>query len=216
MFWFLVIALGAAWALQSYLSFRQTKAFAALFVALRRRGRVCIGKYRGGLAQGSIVMFLLDEDGRVVEGHRLNGVTVLARFRELTDFDGLPMDALDARGAARHGKSVVRAVDNAGSNYRIISSGGHAPEPPTAVGRLMNRLPGPRRADKGRAASDAITAAGQAGHLTGSQPPETAQAANTAAPSHPATRSPAHPRGPAGAASARARRRSVPVATPAG
>ena len=44
---------------------------------------------------GAIVMFLLDEDGTIVEGTRLTGVTVLSRFRPLPEFDGLRLATLD-------------------------------------------------------------------------------------------------------------------------
>ena len=36
-FWIFLAALGAAWVLQSYLSFKQTQSFTKLFVAMRRR-----------------------------------------------------------------------------------------------------------------------------------------------------------------------------------
>lgn len=142
MFWILIIALGIAWVGQSILSFKQSQAFARLFVSLRRRGRVSIGKFRGGIARGSIVMFVLDDDGIVVEGHRLSGVTVLARFRPFDLYQGVSVADLDPQVAVRHGKSVMKAVLNARDNYLTISGGQEAPEPPSALSRTLSQVSG--------------------------------------------------------------------------
>lgn len=148
MFWIFILAIGLAWIAQSFLSFRQTRAFSQLFIALRRRGRVAMGKFRGGLVAGSIVLFLLDDDDRIVEAHRLGGVTVLARFRPLAGFDGQYMGSIDPAQARTLGRPTVRAVTNALDTFLIITAGGQAPEPPTALARLLDRLPGVNRKPK--------------------------------------------------------------------
>lgn len=66
MFWIFIIAIGLSWVAQSALSFKQAKAFSTLFVDMRRRGRVAMGKFRGGIVQGAIVMFGLDDDGVIL------------------------------------------------------------------------------------------------------------------------------------------------------
>lgn len=142
MFWIFIAAIGFAWIFQSFLSFKQTKAFTDLFVNLRKKGRVAMGKFSGGLVAGSIVMFVLDDDDRVVEGHRLNGITVLARFNQFDLYNGRFMSMVEAGEAARYGKSVMRAVANARDNYRVVAEGGVPAEPPTALARALDRLPG--------------------------------------------------------------------------
>jgi glucitol operon activator len=139
-FWIFLIALGIAWVLQSYLSFKQTQSFTKLFVAMRRRGRVAMGRFKGGIVQGAIVLFGIDDDGVITEGHRLNGVTVISRFRAFEDFTGQHIAAIDPAGAARHGRQVRNAVANARENYRIITAGGEAPEPPSALARSIGKV----------------------------------------------------------------------------
>ena len=51
MFWLFLIALGAAWVLQSFLSFKQTQSFTKVFVAMRRRSRVAMGRFKGGIVR---------------------------------------------------------------------------------------------------------------------------------------------------------------------
>lgn len=144
MFWMFVILLGSAWAVQTFLSFRQAQSFGRIFVDMRRRGRVGMGRFKGGFVQGAIVLFVIDEEGRIVEGQKLQGVTVAARFKPFDLYDGQLLGAIDAEPARRRfGKSVARAVGNARENYLVIEAGGHAPEPSTPLGRVVGRLPLP-------------------------------------------------------------------------
>lgn len=144
MFWFLLALLGCAWIAQSWFSFKQSQTFAKLFVALRRRGRVAMGRFKGGLVQGSIVLFVIDDEGTILEGHKLQGITVAARFKPFHLYDGLDLDGIDPEATKKFGRPAVKAVLNARDNYRVIAAGGHAPEPPTPLGRLLQRLPGPK------------------------------------------------------------------------
>ncbi|MGO1384964.1 MAG: transcriptional regulator GutM [Arachnia sp.] len=140
MFWILIISLGVAWALQSVLSLRQMQKFSTLFVEMRKRGKVCMGKFSGGIVQGAIVLFLLDDDGRITEGQRLHGVSVVARFKPFETYNGHYMGAVDPALVRDRGKSLGKAVDNARSNYQIVVGGGEAPQPQTALGRTLDTV----------------------------------------------------------------------------
>lgn len=137
MFWITIIGLGGAWVLQSALSFRQMQAFSKQFVEMRKQGRVSLGKFQGAVVSGSIVMFALDDQGRIRYGRRLRGVTVMARFRDFDTFDGQTISDIDPNDAQKAGRSVVKAVTNARDNYRVVMSGGEAIEPPTPLGRML-------------------------------------------------------------------------------
>lgn len=138
MFWLLVVTFVLVYLVQLILGLRQAKHFAAVFSELRRRGRVSIGKHKGLLSAGALVMFLLDDDGAIVEGRRMTGVTVLARFRPLTDFDGEQIATLTLGRERRYSAGMRSAVHNARDNYLIITSGGVAAEPPTAIARYAS------------------------------------------------------------------------------
>ena len=68
MFWTIAIAFAVIYGLNTILGLRQMKNFASEFRALRIRGRVAIGKRKGLLTAGAIVMFLLDEEGFIRDG----------------------------------------------------------------------------------------------------------------------------------------------------
>lgn len=54
------------------------KDFALTYGALRHRGKVAIGKRKAALSAGSIALFLLADDGTIVEARAMSGLTVLA------------------------------------------------------------------------------------------------------------------------------------------
>lgn len=152
MFWTFMIGFAIIYLTQMALGWRQSKNFADTFTTMRRKGRVAIGKKQGLLVAGAFVLFLLDADGRIVEGQKLSGVTVLSRFRPFTLFNDQEMAALNPESDRRINRSLRAAVVNARENYRIIMAGGTAPEPPgpltgigsTVAGLLRRRQPAGR------------------------------------------------------------------------
>ncbi|WP_316670681.1 transcriptional regulator GutM [uncultured Propionibacterium sp.] len=179
--WFLLIALGVAHLGQMYFARMQMRNFSASYGALRRRGKVAIGKRKNALSAGAIVMLLLDEDGIVVEATAMSGLTVLARFRPLAGVTGRRIRDLDPASLRGCPKGLRLAVENARSNWITVRDGGVPEEPLSPLGRLLARLPGPRagtapqQAPSGRpgkkriiavrarpAATDVVTATGTA------------------------------------------------------
>ena len=153
MFWTFLIGFAVLYLTQTVLAMRQSKDFATTFTALRRRGKVAMGKKQGLLVAGALVLFLLDDAGRIVEGRKLSGVTVLSRFRRFEDFDGLELDGLAPETDRRLSRPLRAAVTNARDNYRTVMAGGKPLEPPgplAGVGIAIGRLIGRRRCASGR------------------------------------------------------------------
>ncbi|WP_051208236.1 transcriptional regulator GutM [Propionicicella superfundia] len=140
MFWIFLIGFAVIYATQTVLALKQAKDFTRTFTALHRRGKVAIGKKKGLLTAGAIVMFLLDDAGGIAEGHRLNGVTVFARFRRWGAFDGADLISVAPETDRRFPRSVRQAVANARDNYRIVLTGGRPPEPPGPLTQIADRL----------------------------------------------------------------------------
>ncbi|RLP10042.1 transcriptional regulator GutM [Propionibacterium australiense] len=142
-FWFLLTALGVAYLGQMYFSTVQMKDFSTSYAALRRRGKVAIGKRRNALSAGAIAMLLLDEDGTIVDARVMSGLTVLARFKPLAQITGQHIADLDPGSLRRCPKGLRLAVENAQSNWVTVQNGGVPAEPLSPLGRLLARLPGP-------------------------------------------------------------------------
>lgn len=122
-FWTLIIGLGIAYVIQFLLTMLQIKNFNKNFAVLRKMGRVAIGKKKGGLKAGSIAMFAIDDDGIILRGLYLSGVTVLARFREIKDFNGIDIASIKEEHVTKYPKQVQKAILDASYNYMTITSG---------------------------------------------------------------------------------------------
>lgn len=139
MFWPILIAVAVIYLANSLLVIRQMKNFADAYTSMRRRGRVAIGKQKNALSSGAIVMFLLDDEDRVLAGSRLTGLTVLSRFKDFPAFDGQPVAGIDAR-SVRMSASMRRAVINARDNFLVCQQGGEPVEPPSPLMKVINRI----------------------------------------------------------------------------
>ena len=140
MFWFAAICFAVVYGTNMVLSLMQSKNYTTAYTTLRRRGRVAIGKKKGLLTTGAIVMFLLDENGTIVEGTRLTGITVRSRFRAFPDFDGLALASIDASRDRRFTRSVRLAVDNSRDNYRWWMTGQTPQDPPGPLSQIADGL----------------------------------------------------------------------------
>lgn len=127
-FWTIIISLGLAYVIQFLLTMLQMKNFNLNFRDLRRMGRVAIGKKKGGFVAGSIAMFAIDDNGIILKGLYLSGVTVLARFKELNEFNGIDIAALKEEHVKQYPKQVKKAILDASSNYITITNGGDVEE----------------------------------------------------------------------------------------
>jgi DNA-binding transcriptional regulator of glucitol operon len=163
MFWFAAICFALVYGTNVVLALMQSKNYTTTYTALKRHGRVAIGKKKGLVTTGAIVMFLLDEDGTIMEGTRLTGITVLSRFRPFTEFDGLALDGIDASGDRRFTRSIRTAVDNARDNYLWWKTGQTPQDPPGPLAQLadaVRRLAGraPKHRTTAQALAEAVTA----------------------------------------------------------
>ena len=109
-FWTVLVSLGIAYVLQFLLTMIQMKDFNLNFRDLRKMGRVAIGKKKGGFVAGSIVMFAIDDKGIILKGMCLSGVTVLARFKEINDFNGVDITTITEEQVKSYSKQVQKAI----------------------------------------------------------------------------------------------------------
>lgn len=138
----LLLLVAAMFVIQGLLSAVQMKHFAKEFAAMRRRGRVACGRQAGGFHAGAIVLFLLDENGVILEGKKLVGVTCFARVKPFPGFEGKSLAVLDEADLPKYGKNLRRAILDARSTYQLFMSGEAIPEPPTPFQRARRALTG--------------------------------------------------------------------------
>lgn len=137
-FWFLLISLGVAFVLQFIFASIQIKDFNKNYKKLRKIGRVAIGKYKGAIVAGSIVMFAIDDEGNVIEGVGVSGVSILARFKKIDILNGENIGNI--KKELDLPKPVKKAIENASDNYRRIINGEEIKPEKSPIGKVTDSL----------------------------------------------------------------------------
>lgn len=91
----LAIMVVSAFLLQTYLGLKQIKHFSAVYTEMRRNGRVAIGRKPGKVRAGTIVLLGLDRDANIIDARKLQGTSVIAKFKTMQKLVGINILELD-------------------------------------------------------------------------------------------------------------------------
>lgn len=140
------LAVAAAFILQTVLSLIQMRHFSKEFLKLRRQGKVACGRQAGGFHAGAIVLFLIDDQGKIRTARKLEGVTCFARVRPLPGFEGKYIGDLTGEEVSKSHKNLRKAILDAALTYKKYVSGEEILPPPSpfqkvgnSVGRIFQR-----------------------------------------------------------------------------
>lgn len=109
----------SAFLLQYYFGYRQIKHFSNKMQELRKIGRVVVGKRKGKIRSGTIVMIAVNNEGFIRKAVKLQGVTTFSKFKELSEIKGKILYLLDSHNLYKN-KLVQQALDDAIANYNEI------------------------------------------------------------------------------------------------
>jgi glucitol operon activator protein len=121
---YLIIAVGAAWLVQSVLGFYQIRHFNQKYGEMRAKGRVAIGKKTGLFKAGTVVMFAIDRANNILQASKMQGVTIFSRVRDLKGFEGKNLLKLSEEDLSKVDKLTRLAIEDALNSYHIIAKGG--------------------------------------------------------------------------------------------
>ena len=130
------LVIAVAFIIQFIVSSFQMKNFANEFARMRRKGRVVVGRKSGGFHAGAIVMFLIDENGLIREGKKIEGTTFLAKVKEYPGFEGVYVRDLTKDMVPKSHKNLGKAVEDAANTYRLYTAGEEIPNPPSPFQRI--------------------------------------------------------------------------------
>ena len=122
------------------LGFMQIKNFNINYIEMRKKGKVAIGRKRGYIQVGSIVMFLIDNDGIIVDCRKMQGVTVFARVKKFAGLEGKNLSNITKEDLSNYNKYTRAAVLDAVKNYNVFKGGGEIEEKDTRLFRGINKL----------------------------------------------------------------------------
>lgn len=128
-----VLALGA-YALQVVLGLRQLKHFNLTYQEMRRKGRVVIGRRSGKFRAGTIVIFAVDQAGKVLDARKMQGVSVMAKFKAMPSYLGQDIHYLDTYNplVRQENKLLQVAIEDARELFVRIEAGNYKDVPKVA------------------------------------------------------------------------------------
>ncbi|MCF6466178.1 transcriptional regulator GutM [Clostridium sp. Cult2] len=124
MTWRFIIVIAIAWILQILLGLLQIKSFNKRYVELRRKGKVAIGKVKGKLRAGTVVLIAIDDDCNIIQAEKIQGLTVFARLKSMNTLIGENLLKIDPVVLEKLDKLTLLAVTDAVNNYRTVTEGG--------------------------------------------------------------------------------------------
>lgn len=122
----------SAYLLQILFGMKQIKHFNQTYQRLRRQGKVAIGRRAGKFKAGTIVMFAVDGKGNVLEAVKMQGVTVMAQFKDLPHFKGHNIHdfTLENDLVQQENKLMRQAIVNGREIYMRVEAGNYVEETP--------------------------------------------------------------------------------------
>ena len=120
-----------AYILQIIFGLKQLKHFNTNYSALRKKGRVAIGRRAGKIKAGTIVMFAVDQSGKVLDARRMQGVTVAARFKTMPDYIGQDIHYFDTYNPLirKENKLLQIAIEDAREVFLRTEAGNYEDVP---------------------------------------------------------------------------------------
>ncbi|WP_196600356.1 transcriptional regulator GutM [Pectinatus frisingensis] len=100
--------------LQCFFMYRQMNHFKTIVKDFMTKGHVGIGEKKYKLAAGNVVVLVSDDAGRILEAKQMKGRTVLARFKNIVEWQGKNVRILrrEALQAKKQNKALLQALDN--------------------------------------------------------------------------------------------------------
>ncbi|MCR1972676.1 transcriptional regulator GutM [Clostridium sporogenes] len=117
MFIKIVIVIGLAWLLQTALGFLQFKDFNKNFKELREKGRVVIGKNRGRVKRGSVILIAIDDNCSIIESRIMKGITILARFKTMEILNNQNFHSINPNILKNLDQQTTLAIQDGIKNY---------------------------------------------------------------------------------------------------
>ncbi|GEQ61354.1 transcriptional regulator GutM [Vagococcus lutrae] len=131
----------SAYLLQGFLGFLQIKHFTKVYGEMRRKGRVAIGRKSGKFKAGTIVMIAIDEAANILEVKKIQGTTVLAKFKDIKGLEGMSITELTPTLPilAKENKLTQATVMDAVQTYQKVMNGEVIETPPTPMMSMRNQ-----------------------------------------------------------------------------
>lgn len=112
----------------------QIKHFNQTYSEMKKIGRVAIGRRSGRIKAGTIVLFAVDKKRRILDARRMQGITVAARFKQMSDYVGQDIHYLDSDHplVRKENKLLQIAIEDAREVFVQFETGNYREVPKVA------------------------------------------------------------------------------------
>lgn len=114
---FLIITGIIVWILNFIFGLLQIRNFNKNYIELRKLGKVAIGRKKGRLSSGTIVLIRIKDDGLIIESRKMQGVTVAARVKSFKGLEGRYIGEITENDLKNFNKPLQKAILDAVKNY---------------------------------------------------------------------------------------------------
>ncbi|AOR22537.1 transcriptional regulator GutM [Clostridium taeniosporum] len=115
---FLIIIGITIWILNFIFGLMQIRDFNKNYIELRKLGKVAIGRKKGMINSGTIVLIRIQDDGLILETRKMQGVTVAARVKQFTGLENMYIYKIKENDLKEFNKPLKRAILDAVKNYK--------------------------------------------------------------------------------------------------
>ena len=121
----------AVYVLQMIFGFIQLRHFNQHYMKMRQKGRVAIGRKAGKIKSGTIVLFALDDEDKIIDTRILQGVTILARFKQKDQYNGEDIHFIDRKHpiVCQENSLTIEAMEDARNVFLMVEMGTFRPKP---------------------------------------------------------------------------------------
>lgn len=119
---FLIVVGIIVWILNFTFGLLQIKNFNKNYIELRKLGKVAIGRKKGRISSGTIVLIRINNDGLIEESRMMQGVTVAARVKKFTGLENKYISQLKENDLKNFNKPLKKAILDAIKNYNAFRS----------------------------------------------------------------------------------------------
>lgn len=134
-----------AYVCQILLGLKQIKHFNQVYACLRKQGKVAIGRRPGKVKSGTIAMFAINSTGDILDAKIMQGVTVLAKFKDKETYIGENINHLTEthRKVQKENRLTQQAIIDARNLYLAVASKTyHEPTPLSPFTMVRAQLSG--------------------------------------------------------------------------
>lgn len=118
-----IILCAIMWILNFILGFIQIKHFNKHYIEMRRLGRVAIGRKKGYLSAGIVIMLAIDDKGQILKTKKMQGMSIMARVKEFVGLEGKNINSISQDDLNIYNKLVRVAISDAIKNYNTLKGG---------------------------------------------------------------------------------------------